>query len=224
MKNNVIFMAGIDTGIGKTIVTGLAARYYLSKGISVITQKMVQTGCDTISEDILIHRRLMGIPASKEDLAHETCPYLFQHPASPHLAAEMENRSIDPEKISEQTGQLARQFDLILLEGAGGLMVPLTRQTTILDYVEEKKYPVILTTCARLGSINHTLLSLDALERRGIPVKAVVYNTYPETDSFISKDSITIIREYLSGRWPECPVIQIGQIDSDHPEMPEFPV
>ncbi|MBL6957333.1 MAG: AAA family ATPase, partial [Chlorobium phaeobacteroides] len=86
MNGNVIAIAGIDTGIGKSVATGLLARSLLESGSRVITQKMVQTGCQDVSEDILLHREIMGVPLQDVDRDGTTCPYVFSYPASPHLA------------------------------------------------------------------------------------------------------------------------------------------
>ena len=92
---SVIFITGIDTGAGKSIATGLIARYLYKNNKSVITQKIVQTGCEKISEDIALHRKIMGIDLNEDDKKGLTCPYTFKYPASPHLAAQMEQKEID---------------------------------------------------------------------------------------------------------------------------------
>ncbi|MDD5728854.1 MAG: ATP-dependent dethiobiotin synthetase BioD, partial [Victivallales bacterium] len=84
--NNTYFIGGIDTDVGKTIVCGLLARYLRSAGISHISAKLVQTGCEDIADDIITHRKLEGIALLPEDRNQGTCPYIFKFPASPHLA------------------------------------------------------------------------------------------------------------------------------------------
>lgn len=131
----IIGITGIDTGIGKTYVTGLLARVLNNRGIRVITAKAVQTGSSTqIAEDILQHRRLMGIPLQKEDEAGLTCPYSYRLPASPQLAAREEGETIDPSKIASCLTTLAHAWDIVLVEGAGGLLVPLTDRYTFLSF------------------------------------------------------------------------------------------
>ena len=95
MKGKVLFISGIDTNIGKTYTTGILARALAEKGKTVITQKMIQTGCTEISEDIEMHRQLQDIPFTEEDKAGLTCPYIFTYPSSPHMAAERDGRTID---------------------------------------------------------------------------------------------------------------------------------
>lgn len=96
ISKNVYFITGIDTDAGKSIVTGVLARDMRARGERVITQKFIQTGNTGISEDIELHRRIMGIPLQREDLDGTTCPITFTYPASPQLAAEIDNREIDP--------------------------------------------------------------------------------------------------------------------------------
>lgn len=105
-------------------------------------------------------------------------PEIFTYPCSPHLAAEIDHRPIDFDKIEKATRQLSETYDAVLLEGAGGLMVPLTRDLLTIDYVAQKNYPLIFVTSGKLGSINHTLLSLEAVTRRGIRLHTVAYNLF----------------------------------------------
>ena len=176
MKGTVLFITGIDTNIGKTFATGMIACALAGKGKRVITQKMIQTGCTEISEDIEMHRKIQGIPFTEEDKAGLTCPYIFTYPCSPHMAAEKDGKTIDLSVITEATRRLQEKYEYVLLEGAGGLMVPNDFHSLTIDYVKEQGYPVILVTSGKLGSINHTLLSLYACKQHGITVPAVVYN------------------------------------------------
>ena len=113
-----------------------------------------------MSEDIELHRRIMGCGLLEEDRSGLTMPEIFTYPCSPHLASEIDGRDIDFHKIRTATETLSENYDAVLLEGAGGLMVPLTRDMLTIDYVSEMNYPLILVTSGRLGSINHTLLSI----------------------------------------------------------------
>ena len=96
----VFCITGIDTDIGKSVVTGLLGRYLLGRGVNAITQKVCQTGCKGISEDILLHRKIMGMALTDEDRQGLTCPYVFSEPCSPHLAGSLENTVIEPQRIS----------------------------------------------------------------------------------------------------------------------------
>ncbi len=207
MKGTVFFVSGIDTNVGKTIATGLLARTLAAKGHSVITQKMIQTGCTRVSEDIEMHRRLQALPLQQEDLDGLTCPYLLSYPCSPHMAAEKDGVTIDPDVITRATEQLRQRYEYVLLEGAGGLMVPSRQDSLTIDYIRERNYPLILVANGKLGSINHTLLSLFAARQYGIEVKALVYNTYPEEDKLIEQNTLDYLQRYLSEEFPRTPLI-----------------
>ncbi len=202
-KDNVYFVSGIDTNIGKSYATGYIAREWNAAGRRTITQKLIQTGNDGLSEDIELHRRIMGTGLFPEDRERLTMPEIYSYPCSPHLAAEIDHRPIDFEKIERATTELSDRWDAVLIEGAGGLMVPLTRQLLTIDYIARKGYPLIYVTSGRLGSINHFLLGLEAVRRRGIRLHTVAYNLYPrEDDDTIRKDTEAYIREVLSEEWP----------------------
>lgn len=206
----VYFITGIDTDAGKSIVTGVLAREWTARGKRVITQKFIQTGCTGLSEDIETHRRIMGIGLLPEDLDGTTCPILFTYPASPHLAAAIDKRSIDLSLVGKSTEKLLNKYDTVLLEGAGGLFVPLEGLYNTIDYVAEHKLPVILVTSPRLGSINHTLLSLEACRSRGIEVAKVVYNLYPPTGEPITGDTRNYLKTYLQKFHPQAEWLEVN--------------
>ena len=119
MKQNVYFVSGIDTDAGKSYATGFLAREWNKNGHRTITQKFIQTGNVGHSEDIDLHRQIMGIPFTKEDQEGLTMPEIFSYPASPHLASQLDNRPIDFDKIKRATEELSERYDSVLLEGAG---------------------------------------------------------------------------------------------------------
>ena len=203
MSGEVIFVSGIDTEIGKTVVTGWLARQWREQGRDVITQKLVQTGCRGASDDILLHRRLMGCGLFDEDRDGTTMPALYAYPASPHLAARLEGRALDLAALDAATARLRQRHDTVLVEGAGGLMVPLTEQLLTIDHVARQGWPVILVTSGRLGSINHTLLSLEALAARGIALHGIAWNSRDDSsDETIASESRRFIRDGMQARFP----------------------
>ncbi|OHD64633.1 MAG: dethiobiotin synthase [Spirochaetes bacterium GWF1_41_5] len=200
----IIFITGTGTGVGKTYFTGLLARACQEAGINVITQKPVQTGCrKQIADDILLHRKLQGIKCTIYDKKKITCPYIFSYPASPHLAAARAKTSIQIGTIIKQSAILEKNFSLVLIEGAGGLLVPLTENFTILDYIARCGFPVVLVTQTLLGSINQTLLSIEALQQKKIKIMALAVNLYFKEKPAITGDFPGIIRAFH----PEIPII-----------------
>lgn len=210
--NNVLFLSGIDTDAGKTYATAFLARRFMEQGRSVITQKFVQTGCRDYSEDIAAHRRLMSINPLPEDLDHTTAPVIFTYPASAQLAARLDGREIDLDAIDNATKVLASRYDNVIIEGAGGLMVPLTDDFLTIDYVKSRNLPIVLVTNGILGSINHTLLSLEAIESRGITLDTVIYNTYYDSDKVIAADTLGFIRRYLERRHPQTELLILPKL------------
>ena len=224
---SVLFISGIDTDIGKTYATGMIAKALMQQGVNVITQKLVQTGVAinpdngemNIADDIVTHRQLMGIALQPCDTDNTTCPYRYKKPASPHLAAKLANGVLNPDVITSATKSLQADYEVVLLEGAGGLLVPITERLLTLDYITKQGYPVILVTSGRLGSINHTLLSLEAITSRGLKVHSVIYNhihdSADNTDTEIANSSIDYLKNYLAQNYPNANWLQLPCQDKD---------
>lgn len=212
VPGKVVAIAGIDTGVGKTVAAGLLARSLRETGRSVITQKLVQTGDSGVSADILRHREIMGIPLQDVDRDGTTCPYVFGYPASPHLAAAKEKQVVEAAVIDDATRRLQEKYDIVLLEGAGGLLVPLNRELLLADYLQERSYPLILVSSSRLGSINHTLLSIEACRKRGLQLKGLLYNRAGGNDNVIANDTLVILRGFLEWYGYNCPVVELPDI------------
>lgn len=210
--SKVYFVSGIDTDAGKTYVTGYIARKLMDEGKRVITQKFIQTGNVGMSEDIEAHRRIMGTGMLPEDLDHTTAPVIFSYPASAQLAARIDGREIDLAVIDRATERLKSLYDIVLVEGAGGLAVPITDTFMAIDYVQTRKLPVILVTNGVLGSINHTVLSLEAIRSRGIELAAVLYNEHFDTDETIAADTRGFISRYVSRNFPTARFATIPSI------------
>lgn len=207
LDNGVYFVSGIDTDAGKSYATALLAKILIGEGRNVMTQKFIQTGGDMT--DIKIHREVMGIKLTEDDLCGRTSPVIFSYPASPHLAAKIDGREIDFDAIDASTSYLSSKHDIVLIEGAGGLHVPLRGLYTTIDYVKEKGFPLIFVTSGKLGSINHTLLSLEACRNRGIKVEMLLYNTFFNDDEVIAADTLDYFKMYIANYHPETQIIEI---------------
>lgn len=191
----VIFVAGTDTGVGKTVSTGLLGRYLSKKGYRVVTQKWVQTGCSGFPNDLEVHLKLMEKKRRDfEGYLPLMMPYLFKFPSAPHLSARLEKRRIDLARIEKTLKVLANGFDFVIVEGIGGLLVPLTGSCLLADFVKKLNLPVLLVAGNRLGAINHTLLSLEALKARRIKTLGVIFNNIsPNEDKRILQDNPKIV-------------------------------
>ncbi|MDD5595076.1 MAG: dethiobiotin synthase [Candidatus Omnitrophica bacterium] len=196
-----IFIAGTDTGVGKTIICGLLAKHLADKGKRVITQKWVQTGCSSFSEDILLHQKIIGGKnKDSKNYLQLRCPYIFKPAVSPHLAARLEKKKINPQKIKKSFQSLLRKFDYVIAEGTGGLLVPFNEKQLLVEMVKELGLPVLLVAQNKLGTINHTLLTLEALRLRKIKLLGIVFNNLKGEENKVLKDNPRIIRSISKSR------------------------
>lgn len=209
----IFFITGIDTGVGKSVATGWLAKQYMESGYSVITQKFIQTGNKEVSEDIGTHRKIMGLPLQQPDIEGLTCPYILSYPASPHLAASIDNVEIDIRKITKSTDILSKDYDIVLLEGAGGLMVPVNKEYMTVDYVRDNKLPVIVVTSPKLGSLNHTLMTVNLCRNYNIQIDRIIYNRFGEYDALIAEDSFLFIKNYINKYTPDTALIELPKVD-----------
>jgi dethiobiotin synthetase len=171
------FITGTDTGIGKTYVACQLIRQYVAQGYHVIGMKPVAAGCEWVdgqwvNEDVHLLTEASNVKAPL-DLVN---PYCFQAPIAPHIAAQQENVDIQLEVIVKAYQQLAELADIVVVEGAGGLLVPLNAKHTIADLIAHLNIPVLFVVGMRLGCINHALLSMEVMQARGLTVSAWVAN------------------------------------------------
>ena len=211
-EGRVYFVSGIDTGIGKTVAVGMMCRELQRAGRSWISVKMVQTGCDGFSEDLDAHRAIAGVGRFPEDEEGLTAPQIFRFPSSPLLAAKLEGRTVDLRRIAASVKECARRRDVVLVEGAGGLCVPLTEDTLTADFVARQGWPLILVASGCLGAINHTLLSLEAAKSRGIPLAGVVMNDYPKSDPRLFADAVDAVSRGLRRMGACCPLVTLPEM------------
>lgn len=183
-----IFVTGTDTDVGKTIVTGLLARYLNECGLNVITQKWVESG----NADIKTHFKLSK---KRPDISsHYLCPYSFRFPASPHLASRIEHTKIKKTRIKHAFEFLKKRFSLVIVEGSGGLLVPITRKTLLIDIAKDLSLPVLIVSRNCLGTINHTLLVIEALKKRKMEILGIVFTNQQHEKKEILEDNPMIIK------------------------------
>ena len=131
------------------------------------------------------------------------------------MAAAMEKNEIIPFTISMNIEQMQQQYHQILIEAAGGLMVPLNFDMLTIEYIRERHYPVVLVTSGKLGSINHTLLSLFACAQYGIKILAVIYNQYPKIDAKIEENTYQYLERYISHHYPGTQLLVLPEEDAE---------
>jgi dethiobiotin synthetase len=170
-----VLIAGTDTGVGKTVVTAALAAALIRLGHGVGVMKPVETGVSPSKPASADAARLQAIVESEETLG-AICPYRFELPVAPVAAAQAERRSIDLGVIRQVYRLLANRYEYTVVEGVGGVRVPLTANADLIDLAAALKLPVVVVGRAGLGGINHALLTVDALQRRKIPLVALMLN------------------------------------------------
>jgi len=190
-----VFVTGTNTGVGKTLVTAVLAAGLKRLGHDVGVMKPVETGVSASRPGHSDAGRLQTIIESEETLG-AICPYRFEAPVAPVAAARAEGRNIDLGVVRQVYRLLASRYDYLIVEGVGGVRVPLTRQADVMDLIAALKVPVIVVGCSGLGGINHALLTIEALRRRKLPLVALVLNrTQPVRSSIMRLQERTTIEE-----------------------------
>jgi dethiobiotin synthetase len=194
-----VFVTGTDTGIGKTLVTcALTAFFSLRKGRDVGVMKPLEAGLTLHGKDLLPWDAtlLKEASGSQDDLSLIN-PYCFESPLAPETASELEHVRIDLGMLDRIYGQLRANHDLLFIEGAGGILVPITNNFFYVDLM--KRWGVLALVVARLGlgTINHTLLTCRYLKQEGIPIAGVILNDNEGKKDLAAKTNPDMIARYL---------------------------
>jgi dethiobiotin synthetase len=176
-RPRIVFVTGTDTGIGKTLVSSAIAAALVSRGVRLAVAKPVETGCPS-HQGALVAADARTLQSAARDPAPltEICPHRFADPLAPALAAERAGTRIDVGALTAHLGRRAEHADLLLVEGAGGLLVPITIDTSFADLAAALGAAVVVVVGSRLGAVNHTLLTIDVLRTRGITLAGYVVN------------------------------------------------
>ncbi|MGE0551736.1 MAG: dethiobiotin synthase [Kofleriaceae bacterium] len=205
---NGLFITGTDTGVGKTFVTTALARHAREIGRRVFAFKPIETGC------VLVEGRLVG--EDQEALCRAAGNwqteelrgvYRFARPVAPLVAAEEQQTTIDLGRIDAALARGRSNAELVLVEGAGGWRVPITREVDMGGLAGRIGLPVVLVARASLGTINHTLLSVEAIERDGCAIRAIVLSKLPGEDA----DFVASNVEQIARRWPGQILVATGR-------------
>jgi dethiobiotin synthetase len=181
-----VFVTGTGTEVGKTVVAAAIARTLAAEGKRVAVFKPAVTGLEEEGEsDHALLRRASGSAQSDGEIA----PYRYRLPASPHLAAALAGEEIDPERLRQAAQEAAAGADVLVCEGVGGLLVPLSPTYLVRDLAADLRYPLVVVAPPGLGTINHTLLTLESVRAAGLEVAAVVLNPWPDQPSQIEQSN-----------------------------------
>ena len=175
-----LFFTGTGTEVGKTYVTALVARYLVAAGVKVGVYKPVASGCIKQPDGSLVSEDAVALweAAGKPGTLQHVCPQRFAAPLAPHLAAKAEGKEVDTKLLTEGIEYWQKRSDVVLIEGAGGLMSPIAEEMYNADLADALGYPLIVVSANQLGTINHTLQTLIAAAAygNGLPVEGVILN------------------------------------------------
>jgi dethiobiotin synthetase len=185
-----VFVTGTGTGVGKTVIAAVIARALAERGESVAVFKPALTGLEEEGEpDHTLLRRASGSAQSEEEIA----PFRYEPPVSPHLAAEMAAETIEPRVLLEAARAAAAGADVLVCEGVGGILVPLTPGYFVRDLARDLELPLVIASSPGLGTINHTLLTLEAARAVGLGVACVVMTPWPHEPSSVELSNLETV-------------------------------
>jgi len=172
------FIIGTDTNVGKTYVASALVRHFAKAGYQTIGMKPIASGCMQTPDGDLLNDDVLALSTASNVLAPLNLinPYRFAPAIAPHIAAEQAGEIIDCEKIKQAYHELTQLAEVVVVEGAGGFLVPLNRQETLADLAVTLNIPIILVVGMRLGCINHALLTVEAIKSRGLTLAGWVAN------------------------------------------------
>jgi dethiobiotin synthetase len=194
-----IFISGTDTGVGKSIVSAAIALFLRKVGLRVAVLKPVTSGAvlldgRLVSEDAELLRWASGCTAPDRQIA----PYLLREPLAPSESAAREGIVIELPLVREAFERLSASHDFVIVEGAGGLLVPLAKKLLVADLVEELSLPLLIVARPNLGTVNHTLMTCECARSRGIEVLGVVINGQPAQPDLAEEYAARVISEYAA--------------------------
>jgi dethiobiotin synthetase len=206
-----IFITGTDTGVGKTYIGASIAAAMCRKGINVGVMKPAETGCKVrqgklVSADTLVLMKSAGV-ADPLELVN---PFRFRLPLAPLVAARLEGKRVRIQKIVAAYQSLEQQHEFMIVEGAGGILVPLTRVQSYRDLAALLGLTVLIVARPGLGTINHTLLTIEALQQSKIPIAGIVINYVRKVEPGLAERTSPAVIERLSGV-PIIGIIRHGQ-------------
>ncbi|MDY7082354.1 MAG: dethiobiotin synthase [Halobacteria archaeon] len=205
-----IFVAGTDTEIGKTAVAGGLAGTLKRRGVDVGAVKPVQTGCfdedsEKIEPDARFLRRAVGL-----ENGSEVCPFSLDPPLAPRVAAEIEDEILEYDDVLSAVERICANYAFTVVEGIGGVRVPLAGDREVIDLMCDLGLPVLLVARPNLGTLNHTALTIEAVERRGLDVVGIIMNKYPDEPGTAERTNPRVIEEMTGvevvGRIPDVGV------------------
>ncbi|MBI3317452.1 MAG: dethiobiotin synthase [Candidatus Omnitrophica bacterium] len=209
-----IFITGTDTGVGKTIVAAGLAMALRSRGLRVGVMKPVATGCQGTDQHLVSMDAVFLMEAAENEYAALSSPARFRHPLSPNVASALEKKPIKISEIVRAYQELQRHYDFIIVEGIGGLLVPISKDYFVANLIKEFELPLLIVARSGLGTINHTLLTVDAAVVRGFDIRGIIFNRMPTVNfSMVEVTNPKVIHELtgipILGSLPEMDHVDV---------------
>lgn len=196
--NKGIFITGTDTGVGKTFIICGLLRTFNKMGINTCPMKPVETGCKARKNKLVPADTVKLIRASGTNESMDLInPYRLKHPLAPAVSAELEGVKIQKKIILSAYKSLLNKYDITLVEGAGGIMVPVYKNYLIIDLIKDMDVPLIIVARPGLGTINHSLLTIKAAREKGINIKGVIINHAAKAKKGLAKKTNSEVIEKL---------------------------
>lgn len=199
-KKNGLFITGTDTGVGKTLITGAIAAVLRRQGLKVGVFKPIASGCRHDREGLVsIDAEFLAMCADADYPLSVISPVVYKTPAAPAVCAEVENRPVDFDAIGAAYKYLCDACDVVLVEGIGGILVPITPSETVLDLAVAFDLPAVIAARPNLGTINHSLLTIQAARNAGLPVAGLIISGYNAARADIAEQTAPDVICAVSG-------------------------
>lgn len=218
-KGKGIFIIGTDTGVGKTVTAAGLALCLKERGVKVGVMKPVATGCLGSNKKLYSPDAIYLFEAAENEYPLLSSPVRFQNPLAPVVASRVERKPVDLKRIIWAYHEIKEIYDFIIVEGIGGLMVPFTDNYFVADLAKEFKLPVLIVARGNLGTINHTLLTVQSARNQNLPIKGILLNGVSKENLSMAEMTNPRVIEDLTG----VPVVgSIPQLDNVSVENMSF--
>ncbi|MFA5239838.1 MAG: dethiobiotin synthase [Phycisphaerae bacterium] len=222
-KKPGLFVTGTDTGVGKTLIAGAIAKILTDKGLRVGVFKPIATGCKRTWEGLISSDTEFLSSCANSNLSLSTItPVGYRTPAAPFVSAACDGYAIDFEKIAAAYKEICQNSDIVLVEGIGGVRVPLTQEFDLLDLAVEFTLPAVIVARPNLGTINHTLMTIDCLRAAKLKIAGVIINNYNATESTVAEDTAAETIAKCTGEDILAVVPFDETIDTENQNLGEF--
>jgi dethiobiotin synthetase len=211
-----IFITGTDTGVGKTFVSVGLLKVLKEMGYNVCPMKPLETGCRFKNGEVIPEDTVKLVKAAEVNEPIDLInPYRFRQPLAPAVAADLEGVRISKKKIISAFNKLSNKYDVTIVEGAGGIMVPVYRKYFFIDLIKDMDLPILVVARPGLGTLNHTLLTLEAAKSRGINVIGVIINCSSKINNDASVQTNPEVIE-RSGGMPVLGIVPYFKNDAEY--------